>query len=79
MRFCCCIIRPGIPSTRFTCCRSWSCSGPASAACVYALALTVLCLAEHPVYVNLIGLGQQPTLLLIIICARTVLLDRDCP
>ncbi len=33
----------------------------------YALALTVLCLAEHPVYVNLIGIGQQPTLLLIII------------
>ena len=40
----------------------------------YALALTVVCLAEHPVYVNLIGLGQQPTLLLMIICARTALL-----
>ena len=40
----------------------------------YALALTVVCLAEHPVYVNLIGIGQQPTLLLMIICARTALL-----
>ena len=40
----------------------------------YALALTSLCLAEHPTYANLIGLGQQPTLLLVIICARTALL-----
>ena len=40
----------------------------------YALALTALCLAEHPTYANLIGLGQQPTLLLVIICARTALL-----
>ena len=40
----------------------------------YALALTALCLAEHPVYANLIGLGQQQTLLLVLICARTVLL-----
>ena len=40
----------------------------------YALALTALCLAEHPTYANLIGLGRQPTLLLVIICARTVLL-----
>jgi len=40
----------------------------------YALALTALCLAEHPVYANLIGPNQQRTLLLVIICARTVLL-----
>ena len=40
----------------------------------YALTLTALCLAEQPVYANLIGLGQQPMLLLVIICARTVLL-----
>ena len=40
----------------------------------YALALTFLCLAEHPIYVNLIGTGQQPTLLLVIIVARTALL-----
>ena len=40
----------------------------------YALALTFLCLAEHPTYANLIGLGQQTTLLLVIICARTALL-----
>ena len=40
----------------------------------YALALTALCLAEHPTYANLIGLGKQQTLLLVIICARTVLL-----
>ena len=40
----------------------------------YALALTLLCLAEHPIYANLIGPGQQTTLLLVIICARTALL-----
>ena len=40
----------------------------------YALALTALCLAEHPVYANLIGPTQQRTLLLVIICARTALL-----
>ena len=40
----------------------------------YALALTALCLAEHPVYANLIGFGKQTTLLLVIICARTALL-----
>ena len=40
----------------------------------YALALTALCLAEHPTYANLIGLGKQQTLLLVIICARTLLL-----
>ncbi len=40
----------------------------------YALALSALCLAEHPVYANLIGPNQQQTLLLVIICARTVLL-----
>ena len=40
----------------------------------YALALTFLCLAEHPIYANLIGPGQQTTLLLVIICARTALL-----
>ena len=40
----------------------------------YALALTALCLAEHPTYANLIGFGKQTTLLLVIICARTALL-----
>ena len=42
--------------------------------CMAALALTALCLAEHPTYANLIGLGKQQTLLLVIICPRTVLL-----
>jgi hypothetical protein len=40
----------------------------------YALALSAVCLAEHPVYVNLIGPNQQPSLLLVIIVARTALL-----
>jgi hypothetical protein len=40
----------------------------------YALALTFLCLAEHPIYANLIKPGEQPSLLLVIIVARTVLL-----
>ena len=49
-------------------------SWPSLRGVFYALALTFLCLAEHPVYANLIGPDQQPTLLLVIICARTVLL-----
>ena len=49
-------------------------SWPSLRGVFYALALTAVCLAEHPVYANLIGLGQQPTLLLVLICARTVLL-----
>ena len=40
----------------------------------YALALTFLCLAEHPIYANLIKPGEQPSLLLVIIVARTALL-----
>ena len=40
----------------------------------YALALTFLCLAEHPIYANLIKPGGQSSLLLVIIVARTVLL-----
>ncbi len=40
----------------------------------YALALSVLCLAEHPIYIDLIGHDQQRSLLLVIIVARTALL-----
>ena len=40
----------------------------------YALALTFLCLVEHPIYANLIKPGEQPSLLLAIIVARTILL-----
>ena len=49
-------------------------SWPSLRGVCYSLALTALCLAEHPVYANLIGPGHQQTLLLVIICPRTVLL-----
>jgi hypothetical protein len=61
MRSCCSPTRPGIRSTRFICCPSWCCSGPAARGLTYALVLSGFVLLEHPVYFNLIGPNYPPT------------------